>query len=239
MEEMGAADGKDELQEKEPPRAMLFELETVALPGRSVFFDVTKDALAAKEVKLTPPLFARYCLEAVGDAFPANILAEYGKSRVSDAKLIEEIDAAAVEKLTAGSLAPAPAFLEAVRELAERDVRLGALGLYDTKAAEELLEKSGLGEYGVRVVALHGGIRHAFTLDSWIEGARALGVGQTLCVAVASTARSSTSALAAGMSCVAVPDTFTDYQDLGGVDYVAPDGFDADAAAVVAAILRR
>lgn len=222
-----------------PPRAVLFELETVAVPGRQVLFDVTKAALASKDIDLSAALFARYCLDAGGGAFPGNILAVSGKSRVSDTKLLDEINGAVAKQLVNRDLSPPAQFTKLLEQVREKGVRVGALGLFGDETATQCVEAFGFAEQCDRAVGCRGGICHTFTDETWTDVARALKVSPSLCVAVASTARSSHAALTAGMSIVVVPDTYTEYQDFGGADHVSPGGFDAAAVAAVHELLER
>jgi beta-phosphoglucomutase-like phosphatase (HAD superfamily) len=239
MVDVGDESVQADVEQTAPPRAVLFELETAAVPGRQVFFDVMKSTLAAKDVEMSLPLFARFYLEAAGSSFPANILAEQGKGRVSDAKLIEEINANTAAALLKKDLAPDPTFVDALTKARKKGVLVGAVGLFDEKTGTGCLGKFGLGELCDQVMSCRGGVCHTFTDETWINMARALDVKPTACVAVSSSARSSRAAVVAGMGSVAVADAFTEYQDFGGADFVSFGGFDADAATAILELLDR
>jgi len=240
MVDVGDDAAQADVEQSDPPRAVLFELETVAVPGRQIFFDVMKAAFAAKGVDLSSPLFARYYLEATGDDFPANILAAQGKSRVSDTKLIEEIDASvAAALLKKKDLVPEKAFTAVLGKVRKRNFLVGAIGLFDEETGAQYAEKFGLTELCDQIASCRGGVCQTFTDETWIDLARALGLNPSSCIAVTSSARSSRTAVVAGMGSVAVPDAFTEYQDFSGADHVSFGGFDKSAAAAILELLDR
>ncbi len=210
---------------QEPTIALLFELENVAFQGRQVVFDVLKSVLADKDMKLTPVLFSRCCVDTpVEEALP-QLLELLGHPRVSAEKLVPEILQGIRASLVDNTPASPAALAGLLKTAQEQGYRIGAVSDLDQEAASQLL-----GRLDIEDAALISSETDAGTADAlaWRSAARTMNALIPSCVAITTSSRASLAAVAAGMRCIAIPDEYTSFQDFGGTDCVL-DALDGDA----------
>ena len=201
-------------------RAVLFELENIAVGGRQIAFDVMKKIMADKGVKLTPFLFSRYCLDRSLKNGVGELLESLGKVRLSKEKLVADIIDDMKSALLRESLALAPVMKKLTKRAAEENVVVGALSCLDRDTARQLVDKLKLSDEIAEVVPCACGERNYPSADAWLKLAKNMSISPGACVVVATCSRSSQSAVSSGMRCLVVPDSFTSFQDFGGADYV-------------------
>lgn len=217
-------DRKLQMKRKREPgrarKAILFELENLAVDGHRLAHEALKSVFKAKGVELPPAVFSRFCVGHQPKYLVTNVLRWAGKERLSGEKLAEDVHAALKATFSASGLkleGPLKRLLEAA---AARNVLLGALSGLDRTVSDRLTTVLGLKEMGVQVFSHPCEEKAPIGVDGWLKLARTLGVDPTRCVVLATTARSTKAALAARMRCVAIPCAFTGFEDLGGADYV-------------------
>lgn len=229
--------GVEKKEPAQPPEwAMLLELENIASDGRRLLFERTKKALADKETKLSAGSFSRFIVDARLKAGLNALVKAMGKKRVSEDKLAELLMSELEnELLTKAASLPSPLskLLAGVRD---RGIPLGAWSGLSSHAAAQLAEKLGLTGFGVRVVTLDGEGREVPTPEGWLKLASAMSMSPRRCLALVTSAGSCRSALAAGMRCAVITDSFTAFQDFGGADFVA-DAWSADTVAGLLALV--
>ena len=209
---------------KRQTRAMVFELENLAVNGRQVLFDVLKRALAEKDVDIKPYMFVRYCLDLPLKQGIAELLKIASKGRVSEDKILETVSAKYVEAVT-GSRQKLSADLEKIlKKAASRNLRLGAVSNLPADSARQIVQAL-VGDIHLPLFSYSVENKGHPTADAWLKLAKQVGVVPPLCLAVATSMRSAKGALSAGMRCAAVLDDFTRTQDFGGVDCVV-EGLD-------------
>jgi beta-phosphoglucomutase-like phosphatase (HAD superfamily) len=202
------------------PKAILAELETLAVNGRQVSYDVLESVLSDKGVKLSPAQFSRRCVDRpVADAI-ADLLHSAGKKVASEDKLVEEVVQGTRLSLADGSVGSKIGIKSLLRVAAERQVQVGLLGLHDEKTGAQIAGKLGASAGDSEVATVSSDARGCPTPDAWLKLAKQLGVSPGGCLAVTTSSASCKSALSAGMRCVVVPDAFTEFQDYGGADRV-------------------
>lgn len=210
----------DETDQKRLPRAVLFELENVAIKGRQIIYDVLESVLADKSVKLTQLMFSRYCLGSSPKDFLSVLLKSAGKKRLSEKKLCAEITQGIRLSFTDGTLKLESGFKKVLKAAAERNVLVGMLSGFDMETAGQLAAKLGLADIKENLLSYSCEDKNSPTVDAWLKLAKKLSVFPSLCVALTTSAMSCRAALSAGMRCIVIPDKFTDYQDFGGADYI-------------------
>jgi beta-phosphoglucomutase-like phosphatase (HAD superfamily) len=201
--------------------AILFELENVAMGGRQMVFDVLKKELAGKGIKLTPPLFSRYCLAQSFSHGVGELLESGGKGRMSEEKLASHVVDEVKSVLLNESVTVAPGVKKLLKRAAAKGVAVGALSCFDSNTARQLLGKLKLEGEISAVLPYACDEKNHPSADAWLKLARNLSMTSGVCVAVATSAISAKAALTSSMKCVAVTDPFTRYQDFGGADCVA------------------
>lgn len=229
-------DGAAAVEEAKPPRAVLFELENVAIGGRRIAFEVLGKLFKDKKSKLTPPVFSRFCLDTAPAEFIPGLLDAVDKGRSSPEKFLATFTDQRHATL-AGSKAQANSSLKnLLKELSKRGVLLGALTEVTDRDAAKRLETMGISDVGVTVLSLSTDEKLAPTADAWLKLAKTLSASSSACIAIVTSAASAKAAISAGMRCVAIADEFTAFQDFGGADYVA-EALDADAVAGILELL--
>ena len=217
-------------------RAVLFELDNVAVDGRKIAFNVMKEILADKGVKITLPMFSRYGITSSLKKSMGKLLESLGKGRLSNEKLAADIVAGVQAAFLNEPLTVAPGVKQIVKRATAEGVAVGVLSCLDRHTAQHLMTKLQLDEGVSAVLAADGEERIRFSVEAWRKLARALSVSPGACVVLATCSASSQAAIAAGMRCVAIPDLYTSFQDFGGADYVV-DKLDDEAIAAVFSLL--
>ncbi len=207
-------------------RAVLFELETVAVNGRKTLYDTVRRALKDEKSDLTPVDYSRYFM----DRPLAEGLERYVGARelnVPVAQLSKRIDADIAAWASGGRLKLNPALSAWLERRQPSQVRMGALCGLGGSVTEALSAALGLKDKSddCLFLAMEGG--RSPTADAWLKLAKQLKVIPPLCVVLASGMKSVKSAIAAGMHCVAIEDSFNAFQDFSGADYIV-DELDAD-----------
>jgi beta-phosphoglucomutase-like phosphatase (HAD superfamily) len=221
--------GAEPAKQTGPSRAVLFELEYVAVRGRPIVFSALKAALAERDIELTPTLFSQVCLDGCIKRCLSQLLEIVKKKRFSEEKLLEDIRGGVRKRLIEENPKNDPAFVLVLEGAAKRGARLGAMCGFDAETAKEMLAKTGLEAKGVALVSCTDESRAFPSADGWLRLAKDLSVYPSMCIALGTSGVACKSSLAAGMRCVALPDKFTEFQDFGGADFVIDDFTEAAA----------
>ena len=211
------------------PRALFFELENVAFPGHEVEFKTLSAALKQKKITLSIPLYSRYCVSVPPGAYMAGLMAACSKDGAAVDKLASDVSSKLATALAGAT--PNAAVAESLKAALANGVKLGAVSGLEPAAAKKLIEKLGLSETDV---VLHAGDGNSDTSSNgpevWSHRARSLKVSPRACVLIGSHARVCRAAIAAQMQCVALTNSYTEYEDFGGADHVT-DELDASVVA--------
>jgi beta-phosphoglucomutase-like phosphatase (HAD superfamily) len=207
----------------------MIELDTVALDGRKVAFDVMKSILAEKDIALTPLLYSRYCLYPPAKRFLPALLKAVGKTRLSEDKLAAEITEGIGHCLVEAAAKPKPGLAKLIAKAAAHGARLGALSCQSSETAKTIAERLGLVAAGAHVQTTpNPDVSDAPESDGWRALGRSLGVPSPSCLALASSRAMALGAISIGMACAVAPDAFTGFQDFTGADLIF-DTLDGDA----------
>lgn len=221
----------DELEEV-LGKALFFELDNVAVKGRELVYDIVSGILEEKGVDFSRGLFCQYCLYQPIKVFVPEILAKLGRTRLSEDKLVAEIEEAVKLTFVDGNIKLNAGIIDVIDGAIKDGASVGAISTFDEATADRLMEKLGLTEKGAEVLSNGSAHKHVPSSDAWLRLAKKMDVPATCCVAIASSARACKSALSAGMKCVVLTDKFTSFQDFGGADFVL-DTIDKDAVASI------
>jgi beta-phosphoglucomutase-like phosphatase (HAD superfamily) len=218
-------------------RAILVEMDTVALDGRKIGYDVMHSLLAEKGIELTPMLFARHCLHPPVRRFLPDLLRATHKTRLSEDKLAGEITEG-IGNCLLDAATRVPAGVTALLKAAtQHRVRLGVISFQSHETAATLAERLGFTVAGARVQTVQNpDVSDTPEKDAWSALAGSLGSRATSSIALASSRATCLGALAAGMSCAVIPDPYTGFEDFTGADIVF-ESLDADAVRDVFAFL--
>jgi hypothetical protein len=204
-------------------RGIVFELENVAVGARQMVYDVAENVLADKDVELSKALFARYYRDGNIQDLVHNVLEQTGKTRLSEDKLVQDIDEAVRLSLTDTGLKLSDGLSRLFEKAEGRGVAFGALGIFGQEVADKLVGNLGLDNTTIKVVGSESGPRPAMPSESWEELVDGMGVKAPLSMAVTTGAPGHRSSLAAGLQTVVVYDEFTSFNDFGGADIITPE----------------
>ncbi len=207
---------------------LLFELENVAVGGRSLAYDVLKSLFSEKEVEISRVLFMRHCLSPCPKEYMPRLLDAVDRKRLSPDKLVGEVKDATAACYKDGGVAMVSGLKNLLKKAGERGLRCGALTSLPEDVAMALMTKLGMDTLGVQLLAIEPTGKDFPTADAWLKLAKKIGLPRSLCTSLATSAQSCRAALSAGMRCVALPDEFTSFQDFAGADLVF-ERFEGDA----------
>jgi beta-phosphoglucomutase-like phosphatase (HAD superfamily) len=199
---------------------VVFDLEYVAVPGRKILFDVLKNALAERDAELTPAIFSRCCLRPAPKQYVRLLLETLGKTRHSAERLADEVTEALKLSLSDGTVKLEPDAGTVIRAAREHGIGCGAVTVLEESAAEALMERLGLTELGVEMLAYTPEFQDIPDPRPWRRIVRMLGMQPHQCIALLSDAFACRSALRGGLSCIVRPDVYTSYQDFGGANAI-------------------
>lgn len=218
-------------------KALLFELENVAVKGRGLVYDVLSGILEGKGLEFSHGMFCKHCLYPPVKHFIPQILS-LNKSRLSEDKLGAEL-CEAIKLIFMDSNLKMESGVDAMLDKAIGEgAMIGALSLFDEGTAGRIIDKLGLSSKVASVLTNGSEDKHIPGIDSWLKLARNMKIPAGCCVVVASSARACKAALSAGMQCAVLPDKYTSFQDFSGADLVL-DSLSDDAMESILALFDR
>lgn len=199
--------------------AVLFDHDGVLMDTESVFFEVTREALAGAGVCLTPEHWARFYL---GHGRSSRQIAEgLGLSQAQTEEVIQGRNRTFRERLKAGvSARPAvPESLEALRGRVRMAIVTGS-----PRAQLNLVHPTPqlLGFFDC-IVASEDYQRPKPHPDAYLAAMERLGLAPRQCLAVEDSPRGVAAARAAGVRCVLIPTELTDIGMCHDADFIAAD----------------
>jgi beta-phosphoglucomutase-like phosphatase (HAD superfamily) len=200
--------------------ALLFELEHSAIQGRKIIFDVLKNALEERDVKLTEELYRRHCLRPSVQRMVTGLLGASGKTRLSVDRMISQVAEGMRLSLTDGTVKLNPAMAAVIKEAVQKNIALGALTALDEATARQLLTHLGLDQHGVIVHCFRLNENEMAGADVWRRLAKTMATPPSQCMVLATDHMMCRAALFAGICCTAVPDEYTLHQDFSGADFL-------------------
>jgi mannitol-1-/sugar-/sorbitol-6-/2-deoxyglucose-6-phosphatase len=202
-----------------PTKALLFQLEDIAVEGRKATFSVLKKLLGEHKVDLPLPLFSRYCLNFTLESGISRLLQEIASPKIETEKLINEARSEIVEKLSKqGEINPG--LTKILRGAADQKVSIGVTSGLPEADAQALCAKLGLQNLGAIVFAYKENGNHFPSAKIWLRTAKTMNLKARNCAVIGASAAACKSALAADMRCLAVPDEYTSFQDFSGAETV-------------------
>ena len=202
------------------PMAILIELENIAVQGRRLMYEALSDILEKKGAKMKPFLFSRFCLYSSSKKYLPDLLKAVGKERLSADKMAEEVDAAIAAAFSRPGLKLPADLKKSLKALAEKGFVVGALCCLPKAVAQSLATNLGLEAMGVRMLAGFNEQTPYPGVEAWLKLAKISNVQPFRTVVVATSSLSCKAALAARMKSIAIPDSFTIFEDFCGADYL-------------------
>lgn len=209
-------------EQQETARGVLiFEMETVALGARRIRYEVLSRILGEQGLTLSEAEFSRFCLGCPKAYMPA-LLERKGYTAAGPEQVTERLRGETLSRLMQKDCqldAGLKAWLDAA---SERGMAIVAASCLAADAAEGVAERLGFNQWHVQICAGAGMEKGWDTPEGWQHAAQSTGRHASGALAVTTGAAFARAALAAGCHVVAVPDDFTDFEDFGGVDFLAP-----------------
>lgn len=198
---------------------LFFELEYVAVNGRELMFETLKHVLKSKEIEVTPALFSRYGITPrPGPAIQAFIDAS-GRNLTTADQLTEQAETLMVKAFAEKAVLnkDLPALIKAAQG---RNIQMVALSAWPELVAKALMEKTGLNALGVDLVALDTEDPIFPRADHWLRVLKQRGQDGIPLISIVASRAACKGALTAGATSIALPDTYTAYEDFTGAKVV-------------------
>lgn len=212
------------------PYALLFELEGAAVQGRQAEYDALQSVLSGHKVKLNPHTFARHCLNINPSVYLSSLIEACGGKGAASAELVEEIKNGVALFLSSDEAILNPVLAQLLSTAHKRGLEHACVTAVKESAVKALLSKWGEPIQSSRVLSVETNGRWYPRSDVWVKAAKTLSRTPRQCIAVVGSHYSMRAALAAGMRCIVIPDSFTSFQDFSGADAVVDNVADLDAA---------
>lgn len=217
-------------------KALLFELDNVAVEGRELIYDVLSGILEEKGVAFSFAMFCQFCLYPPVKNFIPTILAKSGRARMSEEKLTAEVNEAVNAMFVDGNIKLNAGMGDVLNAAIASGASLGAFSSFDQATSMKIMDKLGLVEKGATVLANPSEDKSMPSTDAWLKLAKGMKTPASCCLVIASSSRACKAALSAGMRCVVLADKFTSFQDFSGADRVL-DSLDEEAVGVISSLL--
>ena len=230
---------EDKNTEKKAPttaryeRALILELENIALESREAMFSILAESLKSYDKELTVPLFSRYCLYERPEVFIPALLAELGVGVRSKDKVLKEfvdgMDAywKSEDKQPRAGL---EAFLSATSDAGFAQIALTAL---PEKTAAQVVRSLGPKFESLEIHSFSEQGKVVAGADIWMQSAMDRDINPAVCLGLASSSKACRAALAADLFTVAVSDRFTAFDDFGGASELFDSLADAQPEEIV------
>jgi beta-phosphoglucomutase-like phosphatase (HAD superfamily) len=199
--------------------ALFFELEFVAIPGRTVAYEGLKSAMATKNVELTPVMYSRSGMSPLSRSAVIEVLKLEGKKYDAIEKAVAEVDNA-IKSYCENDAVLDAGLEKLIKATREKGIPVLTFTTLPEEVAVKLMKKLGLTDMGVELL-IPDEVKSSFPrADSWLKMLKKCDKEDATLVAVVSSQTACKGALTAGAACIVVPDQFTAFQDFSGAKMV-------------------
>lgn len=209
-----------ETTEKEMAREVLFfELETFATTGREAMFEALGKVMKSKELDVTKALFAKCGLTARPAAAIQAMIENSGRKLTTGDQLAEQAEAA-MKKFFADKAELNASLPPLIKAAQEQGIEVVALSPWGEEQAAALMNKLGLDEMGVDLVALDCQEALFPRADHWLRFLKQREQDTIPVIALVTSTAACRGAMTAGATVVAIPDTYTSFEDFSGAKVI-------------------
>lgn len=226
-----AAESPEVQAEPAAPFALLFVLEDLAVNGRQAMAEVLRRVAQENKEKLDERLFLRHGTSGSPAASLPALLAGAPESQ-------KEVQRRICDRLLADKAGLPPILASVLKAAAQRRIPALAVTSLPEDTARGLAGRLGLEEPAVSLYFVKDAEADFPSPETWTKAARSIQRRARGCGALAASGRVGRGAVMAGMSCVAVPDEGTAFEDFGGVNLVVEAPGDASASEIIGALFR-
>jgi len=214
------AAAEEQAEQDKNPFALLFQLEDVALNGRKTAYETLEEILRDEKIKISPPLFSRFCLQAGPDTCIPELLESIGSKKATDAKIPDAFTKQLLTKFEKISSLPNESLRKVLKAAKDQEITIATVTSLPEESAQKIIKRIGLDDLDVRIFPFKNGDKTIPGPNTWLKTARELEQKPRACAVIGGSMAICKSALSADMRCAAVPDEFTEFQDYSGVDLV-------------------
>lgn len=206
-------------EKKSAREVLFFELETFAASGREAMYEAVKKVMKSKDMDVTRSLFAKCGLTSRPAGAIQALIDDSGRNLTTGDQLAVQAENALKKFFTdTAELNPfLPALIKAAQGM---DIEVVALSPWDEEQASALMTKLGLDELGVDLVALDCNDTVFPRADHWLRFLKQREQDTIPVIALVTSSAACRGALTAGATCVAVPDSYTSFEDFSGAKVI-------------------
>ncbi len=239
MSEAETVEVAETVEKKTFREVLFFELETVATTGRKALFEAVKKVMKSKEIEVTPALFGKCGITARPGAAIQAMIDDSGRNLSTGDQLATQAEKA-VKKFFASDETELNADLPKLIKAAQaKNIEVVAISAWPQDVAEALMKKLGLDELGVSLEALDCTDAGFPRADHWLRLLKKREQDTIPLITIVSSRSVCKGALTAGATCIAVPDTYTVFEDFAGAKVVLESLGKMKPAALLDLVSRR
>lgn len=207
------------VENKAAREVLFFELETVATTGREAMFEAVQKVMKSKDIEVTPTLFSKCGITARPEAAIQAMIDDSGRN-LSTADQLAATAENAIKKFFASSAELNADLPKLIKAAQDKDMEVVAISAWPKKIAEALMKKLGLDELGVDLEAQDCTEATFPRADHWLRLLKQREQDTIPLIAIVSSRFACKGALTAGATVIAVPDTYTGFEDFAGAKVV-------------------
>lgn len=198
--------------------ALFFELDSVALGARRIRYEILAGILREQDIALDEITFAKHALrlDATLSYIPA-LLDALGYTGSAD-QVVQRLFGETTSRLMQKDADVAPGLIPWLDAARARNSTVCAVSLLPS--ADEIAKHVRLERWNASLFVPAAIDKPYPHVDYWLRAVKSIGKIPLNCLAIVSSAESAKVALSVGMNVIAVPDSFTAFQDFSGVNYL-------------------
>ncbi len=238
MSEAETVEVEETVENKTFREVLFFELETVATTGREAMFEAVKKVMKSKDIEVTPALFSKCGITARPGAAIQAMIDDSGRNLSTGDQLATQAEKA-VKKFFVGEAELNADLPKLIKAAQAKDIEVVAISAWPEDVAEALMKKLGLDELGVSLEALDCTDAGFPRADHWLRLLKKREQDTIPLITIVSSRSVCKGALTAGATCIAVPDTYTAFEDFAGAKVVLDSLGDMSAKELLELVSRR
>jgi len=217
---------------------LFFELETIAIHGRSAMFEAVKKVMTSKNIEVDSLLFARCGITPRPLAAIQAMIDASGRNLSTGEQLATQAEKA-LKKFFEDEAELNPHLPALIKAAQKKNIEVVAISAWPQDVAEALMRKLGLDELGVDLAALDCIDAKFPRADHWLRLLKQREQDTIPLIALVNSQAACKGALTAGATCIAVPDSYTAFEDFSGSKVILDSLDDCSAKELIEMVSRR
>lgn len=198
--------------------ALFFELDSVALGARRIRCEVLAGILREQGIELDEITFAKHSLHLDATLSFVPALLDALGCNASPEQVVQRLLGETTSRLMQKDADVNPALVPWLDAARARNATVCAVSLLPS--ADDIAKHVRLERWNSSLFVPAAIDKPYPHVDYWLRAVKSIGKIPLNCLAIVSSAESAKIALAVGMNVLAVPDSFTEFQDFSGVNYL-------------------